>query len=494
MNILLDTNILIPLEDTSRELDPRLAELRRGVDQLGYRLVIHPAQLEDLNRDRDEVRKAIVLSRVQQYNQIPSPPELLPEDRDRNGWTEGSDNDRIDNLLLHALNRGAVHILVSNDEGIHRKASRIGIQAQVYRLDQIVAFVAGQREKPFKVPYGIRERYLHEFDVQKPFFDSLRVGYGATEFNRWYANSSSKQRKCWCIADEKAHDLQALCIYKQETSPVITDDGVQLDGTVLKLCTLKVGESIRGRKVGERLLYTAFNYAIVNRVDHIYVHTNTDRHEHLISLVQDYGFQKVGKYGADDVYAKAMKPAVNEIPLGALEYAIRHHPHFRDDVAIKKFIIPIKPRYHEDLFPDISAFSATLFGNDPSFFSPQSNTIKKAYLCHSKTTKVSEGDLLLFYRTGDRRSIEAVGVVEKAIRTQDPNLAMSLVSKRTVFSQESVSKLLKKPTLIILFRLMRYFPGIPSSQFEKVGIKEPIQTIRQISHQEFSHLMSTIPS
>jgi hypothetical protein len=146
------------------------------------------------------------------------------------------------------------------------------------------------------------------------------------------------------------------------------------------------------------------------------------------------------------------------------------------------------------LFPDISAFAATLFGNDPSFFSPQSNTIKKAYLCHSKTTKVSAGDLLLFYRTGDRRSIEVVGVVEKVIRTQDPNLAMSLVSKRTVFSQESVSKLLRKPTLIILFRLMRYFPGIPSSRFEKAGIKEPIQTVRQISHQEFSYLMSVIPS
>ena len=494
MNILLDTNILIPLEDTSRELDPRLAELRRGVDHLGYRLFIHPAQFEDIHRDRDEGRKAIVLSRVQQYNQIPSPPGLSPEDLDRYGWAEGCDNDRIDNLLLHALNRGAVHVLVSNDEGVHRKASRIGIQAQVYRLDQIVAFVAGQREKPFKVPYGIRARYLHEFDVQKPFFDSLRAGYGASEFNRWYAKASAEHRNCWCIADDKARDLKALCIYKQETSPEVTDDGVQLEGAVLKLCTLKVAESIRGRKVGERLLYTAFNYATENRVDHIYIHTNTERHEHLISLVQDYGFQKVGKYREDDVYAKAMKPPTSEERLGALEYAIRHHPHFRDDVTIQKFIVPIQPRYHEDLFPDISAFSATLFGNEPSFFSPQSNTIKKAYLCHCKTTKVSEGDLLLFSRTGDRRSIQVIGVVEKAIRTQDPNLAMSLVSKRTVFSQESVSELLIKPTLIILFRLMRYFPGIPSSQFAKAGIKEPIQTVRQISHQEFSHLMAAIPS
>jgi len=494
MNILLDTNILIPFEDTTRELDPRLANLRRGVDQLGYRLYIHPAQIEDINRDRDEQRKSIVLSRIQQYNQIPSPPVLSAEERDRYGWTEGSDNDRIDNLLLHALNRGAVHILVSDDKGIHRKAARTGIHAQVYRLDQIVALVEGQRQKPFKVPYGIRERYLHEFDVQKPFFDSLRAGYGASQFNLWYANSSSQHRKCWCVASKDASDLQALCIYKQEDTPVVTDCGIQLEGKVLKLCTLKVGETIRGKKVGERLLYTAFNYAIENHVDFIYVHMNANCHEHLNSLVQDYGFQLVGKYGGDEVYAKAMKPAVSAQPLQALEYAIQHHPHFRDDEAIQKFIVPIRPSYHENLFPDISDFSTTLFGNEPSFFSPQSNTIKKAYLCHSKTTRVAEGDLLLFFRTGDRRSIEVIGVVEKAIRTQDPYLATSLVSKRTVYSQKEVSELLKKPTLIVLFRLMRYFPAIPNSRFGKIEIKEPIQTIRQISHQDFSQLMAVLPS
>lgn len=493
MKILLDTNILIPFEDTNRELDPRLAEIRRGVDHLGYRLFIHPAQFEDLNRDRNEKRKAIVLSRVKQYNQIPSPPHLLPEECDRNGWSEACDNDRIDNLLLHSLNRGAVHILVSNDEGIHRKASQIGIHAQVYRVDQIVAFIAGQREAPFKVPYGIRARYLHEFDVQKPFFDSLRSRYGESEFNKWYAKSCEEHRMCWCIADDKAYDLQAICIYKHETSPVVTDDGIQLRGEVLKLCTLKVGEQIRGRKVGERLLYTAFNFAIEKGFDHVYIHTDASRHEYLISLVQDYGFQKVGKYNADDVYAKVMKPIANAHSIRALEYAIRYHPHYREDAEIQKFIVPIRPTYHEDLFPDISDFATTLFGNDPSFFSSQSNTIKKAYICNSKTTHVSEGDLLLFYRTEDRHSIEVIGVVEKAIRTQDAGLAMSLVSKRTVFSPESVSKLLQKPALIILFRLTRYCPGIPSSQFRRAGIKGSIQSLRRISHPEFSFLMAYKP-
>ena len=138
MNILIDTNILIPLEDTGRVLDGRFAELRRYVDELGFRLFIHPAQFDDLNRDRDEGRRTIVMSRVQQYARIPQPPELTETERLQNGWNQSKDNDRVDNLLLHAVHRGAAHILISNDDGIRTKAARVAIQERVYRLDQAV--------------------------------------------------------------------------------------------------------------------------------------------------------------------------------------------------------------------------------------------------------------------------------------------------------------------------------------------------------------------
>jgi hypothetical protein len=492
MNILLDTNILIPLEDTNRTLDPRLAEMRRGVEELGYHLCIHPLQIEDINRDRDAQRRSIVLSRLGQYSPIPNPPVLTGGELNQYGWTESNDNDRIDNLLLHALCRGAVHILVSNDEMIHRKANRTGIQSQVYRLEQILSFLAGRQAAPFQVPYGIRERYLHEFNVQQPFFDSLRSGYGAARFNQWYRDASTQRRKCWSISPEDASDIQALCIYKCENSPVVTTCGVQLQGTVLKLCTLKVGEPIRGKKVGERLLYTAFKYATENQMDYIYIHAHSAWHEHLISLVEDYGFQRVGQYGEDDVYAKPMKVPNDGPSLTAIDWAIRYYPCFKDDSSINKFIVPIRPQYHEDLFPDISNFSDSLFGGDPTFFSAQSNTIKKAYLCHASTTRIGQGDLLLFYRTQDRRSIQVVGIVEKTIRTQDLNLALSLVSKRTVFNPDTLAQLLSRPTLIILFRLVKYIPAIFHDRFGRVGITGTIQSLRQISHQTYTQLLSDV--
>ena len=113
MNILIDTNILIPLEDTGRKLDSKFAQLRRLVDELGYRLYIHPAQFDDINRDRNVERREIMLSRAQQYPLIPQSPELSETERIRNGWAQTNDNGRVDNLLLHALHRGAVHLLIS---------------------------------------------------------------------------------------------------------------------------------------------------------------------------------------------------------------------------------------------------------------------------------------------------------------------------------------------------------------------------------------------
>jgi hypothetical protein len=482
MNILLDTNILIPFEDTRRLLDPRLAELRRLVDELGFRLYIHPAQIHDLKQDRNIERREIVLSRIPQYTQIPNPPVLSDDELTRFGWTQSNDNDRVDNLLLHAVIRGATNILISEDKGIRRKGIRAGIQERVYRLDQALDLLTRQRQpREFRVPHGIRDRYLHEFDIQSSFFDSLREGYDG--FNNWYQKAAQSHRRCWCIADDSKNDLHAVCIYKIEESPSVTDDGKKLKGRALKLCTFKVGEAIRGMKIGERLLFTAFKYAAEGDLDWVYAHTNSVRHRHLIALFSEYGFQIAGEYNGDEVYAKPMRPGLLDEPESPLAYAIRYYPHYRDDPSSDSYLVPIRPAYHEDLFPDISNISKGLFADDLSMFGPQSNTIKKAYICNSNTSDIEPGDLLFFFRTEDRRSIEVVGVVETAIRTDDLNLMMSLVAKRTVYSREQLSNLVKAGrhgSLVILFRLVRYIEPISVSVLEQAGVKGPYQTIRRV--------------
>lgn len=483
MNILIDTNILIPLEDTSKLLDPSLAKMCRLSEEVGHVLYIHASQRDDIGRDRNEQRRSIVLSRIEQYQSIPSPPQLNDADLQQYGWRQDRDNDRIDNLLLHALCRGAVHFLVTNDKGIHKKARLAQVQEQVHHLDQFLAFLDAQVAVEPPPPFGIQERYLHEFGVNQTFFDSLRMGYSG--FNDWYLSAAKEQRRAWCISDKDT--VQAICIYKQENNPCIGDGGSMLSGDALKLCTFKIGQGVRGRKLGERFLYTAFKYAVEHEIPYVYLHTFGAEHEMLVSLCEDFGFQYSGIYdGRDNVYLKKMFPP--EMPgdeINPLAFAVDYYPHYINGDEVNKFIIPIRPDYHNELFADISDTARGLFADDPRMYGPQANTIKKAYICHAKTKSIGPGSLLLFYRTCDRKSVECIGVVEQTYRGQDIGKVLPLVSKRTVYSKSEVEKWLEKETLVILFRLMKTFSPINQSVLEQVGIKSPVQSIRKITHEQY---------
>ena len=163
MNVLLDTNIIIPLEDTSKLLVPSFAELRRLSAEQHHCLYIHPIQLEDIKRDSNQERQKIVLSRLGQYSQIENPPVLSDEECRKLGMSQSNDNDKVDNHVLFALYRGAVHLLVTNDEGIHKKASRIGIENKVYRLEQFLLLLQRYTTESFSFNYtGVKERYLYD--------------------------------------------------------------------------------------------------------------------------------------------------------------------------------------------------------------------------------------------------------------------------------------------------------------------------------------------
>ena len=483
MNVLVDTNILIPLEDTGRELDPRMAEMRMLSQQNSHVLCIHPSQKEDVSRDTDEERKRIVLSRLGQYWEIPFPPVLTETELEKYGWNQKNDNDRIDNLLLHAVCRGAVHFLVTNDRKIHANARKAGVQEQVHYPDQFVAYLRTQTEQEEPPPPGIQEIFLHEVEVRQPFFDSLRRDY--SDYDTWYLDKARERRKAWCIRENGI--VYAICIYKLERLPEITDSGPKLNGNALKLCTFKVGEEVRGRKLGERLLYCAFKYATKENIRYIYSHIFGEQHEMLVSLCEDYGFQAVGKYkDRDEAYLKDMfPPRMSDCEYDPLSYAVKYYPNYLDGPVIAKFIVPIQPQYHEALFPDISSFARTLFSDDQSQYTSESNTIKKAYICHSNTTRIRPGDLLLFYRTVDRKSIECVGVVEQIYRGRDINKVLPMVSKRTVYSEEKIGYWLQRETLIILFRFLRNFRPVSREMLLQAEIKGSIQTIREISHEQY---------
>lgn len=128
MRFLLDTNILIPLEDSSLPLQESLARFVRLAHENGHHLVVHPASEDDINRDRNVIRRTRTLERLRQYPRLegtqPSP---------RNNVAT-SPNDKADNEILYALECEAAHALVTEDREIHDKARALGLVHRVYTI------------------------------------------------------------------------------------------------------------------------------------------------------------------------------------------------------------------------------------------------------------------------------------------------------------------------------------------------------------------------
>src|SRR5690606_18225287 len=105
-----------------------------------------------------------------------------------------------------------------------------------------------------------------------------------------------------------------------------------------------------GFKLGERFLKIIFDNALRYDVEEIYVtiFDRTDEQKRLIELLKDWGFIyhgiKHGAGGDEHVYVRDFVPQVNATSPNLT------YPFFSG--YGKKFIVPIYPEYHTELFPD----------------------------------------------------------------------------------------------------------------------------------------------
>ena len=488
MKVLFDTNILIALETPGEILPESLAEMVRLARELKYEICVHPAQVEDLKRDKDETRREVQLSRLRQYPELDDPPVPTKAGLQALGWSEANDNDRIDNLLLFATKRSAVSFLVTEDRGIHAKAKRAGIAERVHDAEEFLSYLREQDRANRSVQtecVNVETVSVSHLDSGDALFDSLRADY--EDFDGWLAKCSEEGRKAWIVRD--GGGIGALCIFKDETNERVGADGTILGGRSLKLCTFKV--AARGKKLGERLLHVALLYAWRNGFRQVYLHTRTEGQPHLVRLLGDFGFENRGRHAtcaADDVYAKPMVPPPGEILLvrrDFLEFAIRYYPTVRSERAVHRYLIPIQPRFHERLFPDTRR-QMLLFGESGS----EANAVKKAYLCRSPSDSLGAGDLLFFYQSGVAKTVECFGFVESVDRLSDPDEIIPLVSKRTVYSEAEIREMAGGgPLLVILFRLVRRFESpVSMDRLRACGVAGNIQSIRELPAEAYDGL------
>ena len=481
MKFAIDTNILLPLEVASISApsthDPEALELNRIVQESGNHIVVHPAILIDLARDPDVARRERHTYLLNKYPKIVDPPPVTPAHEAHLGVAQANSNDWVDNLLLVAVERHAVDYLVTQDQKMHRKASRLGIADRVLTITDALATLRTLFDTSPIPPPAVRRVQLYNVDERDPIFDSFRGDYPG--FDAWLRASKKRVRRTWTISGPNGR-LAAICIVKKEGEDI--PDGI--GGRVLKICTFKVADQYAGFRFGELLLKTVFAYARDNKFDWAFV-TVFERHELLTRLLYEFGFANhQGRSPLGElVLVKPLRPGLGEPPSGPLAYAVRYGPcHLAWDDS-EAWVVPIQPRFDAVLFPDLQN-QVHLFPGSTPF----GNSIRKAYLCRSSVRQIKPGDVLAFYRSQTTKAITVLGVVEDSL-VSDAAIALgSFVAKRTVYSMRDITDLCTdaggrpRTVLAIKFRqVLRSFEHVPLHELKQNGLlKSAPQSITRI--------------
>jgi hypothetical protein len=482
MRILIDTNIFIQRENF-HVLPENLKELLKILNILRVDILVHPKSIEEIKKDQNLERRNVTISKIQIYRLLEVPPY---PDEDKNFLSmvgqATSMNEYIDNVLLYAVFRDAVDFLVSEDKGILNKGLKTNLKDRVLSIEEaLIIFEKDFPKEKVRHPPALRDEYVYNLKLDDPFFDSLKVEY--QNFENWFKKISKEGRRCWVHLDNGT--IGALLIYKPENELISSVPPLPVKRR-LKLCTFKV-ISI-GYKIGELFIKLSVEYCVKNNVDEIYLTHYTKKDDPFVNLIVQYGFSKTASINMQDVYIKRLIPdkAVDQ-QLAPIELSRIYYPSFYDGVIVNKFIVPIRPKYHNRLFIDYygrQAFMSEFIGK----FIIEGNTISKAYLCHSQTRKLSKGDLLLFYRSQDKKELTSVGIVENVYYgLRDADKVLRLVGKRTVYHPQEIEEMVKKPTLVILFRHHFHFPNpIKLDMLKKMNIFENVpQSIMKIKHNKY---------
>ena len=452
VKLLIDTNIVIPLDPTSKEEikteTPTVTAIVRRAQQAKAQLFIHPAIRHDVARDGNDDRRRAREVLLTKYEVLSDPPAGTAEILNEIGEPQVGTNDWVDDQLLIAVARNAVDCLVTDDNKIHRKARRLGLTERVLRAVDAVDMLGAWIEEAPAAPPALRNGRAHGLNESDPFFESLAADYGGKPFYDWLARAKLAHRECWSAKDHNGL-LEALVITKHETDDVPAE--LIESGKVLKICTFKVAPQARGVGLGEQLLKACFGYCYRNEYTALFVTLFEAKQPELRDLLEEFGFKKcvaTTKLG-EAMMAKHLDVRPNE---GGLAAHILFGPRLLD-WAQPMLVVPIQPRFCELLFPERSTQTNLLAPRSTS-----ANGIRKAYLCNSPMKSIAAGSVLLFYRSQSKQGVIAVGVVEGMTRSSSTEALLVFAGRRTVYSERSIRALTedgKREVLAIRFRESR---------------------------------------
>ena len=467
--ILLDTNMLIYLEDDNI-VEEDVAELtRRLYDSSEYKIVIHPKSMIEALKIKDKRKRDVFLSKIRIYKKREDPPLATEEFQKMAGFK--NENDRIDNELLYAIKQHCASFLISNDIKLKKKSVKLGIGEKVFGIQEALKYFKEEIKPKFDIPVFIKEEFLYKIEVQDEFFDSLRKDY--YEFNNWFQKKQESEAKAYVTRNEQNKITSFLMLKKEDKDEKYDDfeNPIEPDNRI-KVSTFKVADT--GKRIGETFIKIIISKAVEEGVNEIYV-TIFPKQNFLIDLFKEYGFKETTYKNTTNGQGQNEKEVVLVRNLKTKEF----YPFVKADKQ-NIFILPVKPVYHKLLFPEAEKEMQLEF-NDYSTLNTSANAIKKAFITNARIKKIRPGDILLFYASHDKKAITTLGVVDATFTDFKTNEEIyQLVRKRTAYNEEELKTTTRKESLVIMFKHYLTFDKpidldyLKSKEIVKGNIQRPI--------------------
>ena len=491
MQILIDTNILIHLED-NKIVDEKFSRFYRFAISNNCKILYHPLAIpEDLQKDTNVQRREITLSKLKKYE--PLQDYAQPTNEFLSQVKNANSHDTIDNLQLFQLYKGYVDYFVTEDQGIHQNAKKVNIESGVLTVDKIEKLLNEKYTITIPSHPILSEQSIRAISnkFSSPFFDSLRLDY--VGFDQWLDKCIKKNRKCYTLQVDD--EIRALLIYNVEQ---IEDHKIEdIFEPVLKICTLKVADTAFGIKLGELFLQKMFEYCIKQKINYLYI-TSYEKQTHLINLLTSFGFEKQRFMNSAGIEEMRMIKCMNSSIIATSNKSNTQiiHPYYHDNSTVGKYVIPIRPEYYSTLFKDGRFREPTLFDRtEDSLNEIQGNTIIKAYISNSRQISLKQGDLLFFYASHSQQLIEPIGVLESIQVVKDKDTLWRLVQKKTVFTPEQLEGMLAKSGKlnVIIFRLITYLKHpITLTKIKNIkSFRNKIQTITHLAEDDYIQLKNS---
>ncbi|MCP4107576.1 MAG: hypothetical protein GY749_18875 [Desulfobacteraceae bacterium] len=440
MKVLLDTNIIIHRE-AATVVRSDIGVLFRWLDRLKYEKCIHPLTIEEISNHKDERVVQTFEAKVGSYHTLKTMASDTPEIAQFKANEDKSTNDINDSSLLNELAANRVSFLLTEDRNIHEKAKKLGIAHSVFTIDNFLEKV--NAENPELAEYkvlSVKKEYFGNINLSDPFFDSFREDYPG--FNEWF-NRKSDEIAYYC-ADDNDKVVAFLYVKAEGSEENYSDISPPLlPKKRLKIGTFKVVSN--GFKIGERFIKIIFDNALLFKVDEIYVTAfdHGDNKLRLINMLHDWGFVEHGaksSQGGNELVL--VRPCTTEFASQSIKPRLMYPYAYKKS---RKWIVPIYPKYHTELFPD-----SVLNTESPADFvehTPNRNAISKVYISRSFNKDLSPGDIIVFYRTASGGSAwytsvaTTIGVVQSVVtKIRNQRHFIELCRKRSVFSDSELEK------------------------------------------------------